>query len=145
MNIVLSKTRLYQHNYIVSRKKDEIHNSKEHYPKKTLRNKLLLKLYNTKYLRENTKNTESFKLNILINNMNEQLNIQYDHIFQKFISKNIKLFDIILIHFKIKYLEEYFAKRSNKYSEIDKIDFYNFLLVFNEMIDEINESNDEIY
>ena len=142
MSKALICTGLYKNNINNRERKDEFNNFRL---KKTLKNKLLVKLYNNKYLNKNRKDSKSLRLKNLINDMDEQLNIQYDQIFNKFLSHNIKIFDIISLHFKIKYLEEYFATKSNDYSYIDKIDFYNFLVVFNELIDEINDSNDNIY
>ena len=136
MNNILFNTRPLNKNTIISRK----YNNEEFrsfHIKKTLKNKLLIKLYNTKHLSKNSRSLESSKFCNLINDMNEQLNVKYDHIFQNMLFHNKKFFDIILIHFKIKYLEEFFSKSSNEYSNIDKIDFYKFLLIFYGLIDEI--------
>tara|TARA_Y100000996_G_scaffold411807_1_gene396637 strand:- start:545 stop:976 length:432 start_codon:yes stop_codon:yes gene_type:complete len=143
MSKILFSTKTFK-NVITNKKSNNNEEYKNMYLKKTLKNKLLLKLYNNKHLNYNSKSFKSSKLSNLIYDMNEQLNVQYDHVFNKFIFHNKKLIDIISIHFKIKYLEEYFAKSSNKYSNMDKIDFYNFLLVFNELIDEINDFNEDI-
>lgn len=142
MSKILFNTKTFK-NTIINKKS----NNKELkllYSKKTLKNKLLLKLYNNKHLNNNSTSLQSSKLSNLIFDMNEQLNVQYEHVFNKFIFHNKKLMDIISIHFKIKYLEEYFAKSRNEYSDIDKIDFYNLLLVFNDMIDEINDFKKDI-
>lgn len=143
MRKILFNTKTFK-NTIINKKSNNNEEFKNIYLKKTIKNKLLLKLYNNKHLKNNSSNYKSSKLSNLIYDMNEQLNVQYDHVFNKLFFHNKKFIDIISIHFKIKYLEEYFAKSSNEYSDIDKIDFYNFLLVFNDMIDEINDFNEDI-
>ena len=118
---------------------------KNNYKQKRLTSKksLLKKLYNNKFLTKESHNTlNSVGLDIIIDDMNEKLDNRYRDVFRTFSEKNYKLFDIVLLHFKIKCIENHFD--NNNFTQDEQYDLYTFLKSFNEIVDEINNYAEEL-
>jgi hypothetical protein len=108
-----------------------------------LKNVLFRKMYTINNDCHQNKNvfTKSAGFDVFVDKVNLDLNQRFFHIFD--INKlNVNKFvEIILLQININFLQYHFSKSG--YDNVDKIDFYNFLIIIDEILNDINHAYED--
>lgn len=123
-------------------KKNKFKKHRQKYGK--LKTNFFNKLYvmNTECHENTTNYSKNAGLDVYINYTNQEINKRFAHIFDmKTINVN-KFMDIVLLQINITFLQHYFS--TSDYNNDDKKDFYNFLVIINDILNDINNVDDDI-
>lgn len=92
---------------------------------------------------ENTTNySKNAGLDVFISYTNKEINKRFSHIFDMKTINVHKFMDIVLLQINITFLQHYFS--TSGYNNDDKKDFYNFLIIINNILNDINNVDDDI-
>lgn len=124
---------------IVNNSKKRINYNKQNFKRDKLKNDIFAKMYSINNDCHASKITFS-KLagfNVFVECMNTELNSRFNHLFDMHELNVNKFADIVLLQINVAFLQQYFSKSG--YDDHDEVDFYNFLIIINDILNEIDD------